>query len=229
GLLAVVVFLSHLPIFYPRRRQLFAWRKRLAALMGVHYNLAPGMLGLLLEDDVQMAKYLQRFLSEHQVPYPLPYYDAAGRYLFASGAKVDVLANALLRAVGRGHDNELFVLLADLLELEDRLGPLLRAVKVARARHHQVMIVCPWPPNLSPPEKNDPEGRKHEKALFRGDLPLRDTLVLTTAARFHRAFHRLRRTFARLGGPVICARDEDTPRRILDQMQRLRVLERGRP
>ena len=46
--------------------------------------------------------------------------------MFAAPEKVAVLADALLRAVARGRDNELFVLLADLLELDNALDPLLR-------------------------------------------------------------------------------------------------------
>ncbi len=80
----------------------------------------------MLEDDDAFSLLLQRFLSEHQVPYSLPLYGPEGRYLFAAPEKVPVLADALLRAVGKGRDNELFVLLADLLELDDCLDPLLR-------------------------------------------------------------------------------------------------------
>ena len=113
------------------------------------YGLAPGGLAALLEDDDAFVLLLQRFLSEHQVPYTLPLYDSEGRYLFAAPEKVPVMADALVRAVGRGRDNELFVLLADLLELnEEALDPLLRAVRVALGRHHQVMLICPWPPGL---------------------------------------------------------------------------------
>ena len=64
-----------------------------------------------------------------------------------------MLAATLLRSVGKGHDNELFVLLVDLIELSDRLEPLLRAVRVALARHHQVIVVCPWPLALIMPRK----------------------------------------------------------------------------
>ena len=84
-----------------------------------------------MEDDDRFSNCLQRFLAEHHVPYPLPLYDHRGRYLFASPTKVKVLADALVRAVGKGHDNELYVLLADLLELTEDLAPFLRAVKVA--------------------------------------------------------------------------------------------------
>src|SRR5207248_1055609 len=104
-----------------RERRLARWRKQLAAVLSARYGLAPGGLALLLEDDAQCALLLQRFLAEHHVPYPLPLYDAEGRYLFAAPGKVEVLAQALVAAVGKGHDNELFVLLADLLELDAAL------------------------------------------------------------------------------------------------------------
>ncbi len=75
---------------------------------------------------------LQRFLAEHQVSYPALLYDQEGRYLFRSPEKLGVLADALLAAVTRGKDNELFVLLADLLEMGPDLTRLERAVCLAR-------------------------------------------------------------------------------------------------
>src|SRR5439155_6570346 len=57
------------------RRRLYAWRKRLAALIAVRYRLAVGALALLLEDDAACARWLQRFLADHQVPYEVPLYD----------------------------------------------------------------------------------------------------------------------------------------------------------
>ncbi|MFX9065594.1 hypothetical protein ABTN38_19505, partial [Acinetobacter baumannii] len=83
--------------------------------------------------------------------------------------KIEVLSGALLRAVSQGRDNELFVLLADLLELTEHLGPLLRAVKVALARHHQVMVVCPWPVDVpAPPAHYKPSS----EPLPAGSMPL---------------------------------------------------------
>jgi uncharacterized protein (DUF58 family) len=208
-------------LFYRRRWQQRR-RKRLAALLSVRYGLAPGGLGLLLEDDALCSVYLQRFLNDHQVPYALPFYDARGRYLFASPGKVDVLAGALLRAVGKGHDNELFVLLADLLELTDDLAPLLRAVKVTLARHHQVLVLCPWPPGVPPPDDRRRPAGAEPTALpgLLGDVQEAD------AVRFRRAFQRLRRTFARLGVPALCAQSGDPVRLVLDRLNRLRVLGR---
>jgi hypothetical protein len=190
----------------------------------VRHGLAPGGLEALLEDDELMAVHLQRFLAEHQVPYRLPLYDWRGNYLFASPEKVDVLARALLQSVGKGHDNELFVLLADLIELSDRLGPLLQAVRVALARHHRVMVVCPWPPGLPPPGAVEDS----PSPLPPPGIGVGPALRRTTAARFHRAFAELRQTFGRMGVPVICAASGEPVRLILDRMDRLRLVGRRR-
>jgi uncharacterized protein (DUF58 family) len=216
-----VLGLTQRLLFYRRRWQLRR-RKRVAALLAVRYGLAPGGLGLLLEDDAYCSVYLQRFLNEHHVPYALPFYDARGRYLFASPGKVEVLAGALLRAVGKGHDNELYVLLADLLELTDDLAPLLRAVKVTLARHHQVLVLCPWPPGVPPPDDRRQSTPVEPAALpgLLGDVREAD------AVRFRRAFQRLRRTFARFGVPVLCAQSGDPVRLVLERLNRLRVLGR---
>jgi hypothetical protein len=199
-----------------RKRRLARWRKRLAAILAERYSLGPGGLGILLEDDEQFSLCMQRFLAEHQVPYPLPLYDRRGRYLFASPGKIGVLAGALVRAVGKGHDNELFVLLVDLLELVDQLEPLLCAVKTALARHHKVLVICPWPPGIPPPparEKLDrsPPSVTNSQGLRTTDYGLRTT----TTQRLHWAFGRLRRAFIRLGVPVICADSGDPVRLIL--------------
>jgi uncharacterized protein (DUF58 family) len=227
--------------FFVNQRRRLRWRKGLAALLSVRYGLAPGGLGMLLEDDDAFGQYLQRFLTDHHVPYPLPLYDRQGRYLFAAPAKVKVLATALLRAVGKGHDNEMFVLLADLLELEEELGPLLRAVRVALARHHRVMLVCPWPPGVPTPgekrqgdKETSRQGDDERTAMEQragnagGPVSLSSRLRQTTAQRFHGGYHRLRRTFARLGVPVVCARSGDPARLILERLDMLRELGRKR-
>jgi uncharacterized protein (DUF58 family) len=218
------VYRSFSLFFASRRRAQTRWRKQLAALLSIRSGLAPAGVGLLLEDDEALVAALQRFLAEHHIPYPLPLYDRRGQYLFTSPGKVEVLAQALLRAVGKGHDNELFVLLVDLLELTDELAPLLRAVKVSLARHHQVFVICPWPPGIPPPDSR--QSLQHTAQT----LPREDVQLLmreATAARLHHAYHRLRKTFARMGVPVVCAESGDPVRLILDRLNRLRALGLG--
>jgi uncharacterized protein (DUF58 family) len=207
------------------RGRRYVQRKRLAAHLAVRYDLGPGGLALLMEDEERLAVYLQRFLAEHGVPFPLSLYNTQGRYLFASPEKVQTLSRALLAAVGKGHDNELFVLLADLLELDEALEPLLRAVKVARARHHRVLIVCPWPPGAPPPEE---EARGRRKRRRRRDQDwLRHALLESMFSRLYRAFRKLRRTFARMGVQVVCAENSDSVALILRRVDQLRSLQRG--
>jgi uncharacterized protein (DUF58 family) len=217
-----------LPLFVsPTRRRLVVMRKRLAALFAVRYALADGGLAALLEDDDAFMALLQRFLAEHRVPYPAPLYEAQGRYAFAAPAKIDVLSAALLRAVGKGRDNELFVLLVDLLELDDRLGPLLAAVRVAVARHHQVLVFCPWPEGLPLPRRDGDEvpALAYRELL---KLPLAAALERITVTRYHRAYRLLRRAFGKLGVPVYCAAEADSVQLILDRLERLRGMHRSR-
>jgi uncharacterized protein (DUF58 family) len=219
----------------PWRRTHHRLRKQLVALLSVRYSLTPGGLALLLEDDERCVLYLQRFLADHHIPYELPFYDDQGRYLFAAPGKAEVLAGALLRAVRRGRDNELFVLLADFLEIVEHLGPVLAAVKVARARHHQVILVCPWPPGVPPPLRaSRPSGPRQELGAHssparhaRTAAQQRVALRSTTARRFDLAFHQVRGAIARLGVAVLCAREGDAVSLILNRLERLRVQERG--
>jgi hypothetical protein len=212
-------------------RRNYMRRKQLAALLAVQYEIGPGGLAALLEDDLLCSRCLQRFLADHQVSADIPLYDFQGRYLFAAQKKIDVLTKALLRSVARGRDNELFVLLADVLELDDRLEPLLAAVKVALARHHHVMLVCPWPPGLPPALEEsaaDANPRLPGWLSQVNDSPMLHALLRrTNVLRFHAAYRRVRRMFSRLGVPVIMAVQEDSVRLILDRLERLRAMERG--
>jgi hypothetical protein len=218
--LALLLLFAGVLLVTWRVRRLARWRKRLAALLSERYGLAPGGLAALLEDDDAFSLLLQRFLAEHQVPYALPLYDADGRYLFAAPEKVPVLAQALLQAVGRGHDNELYVLFVDLLELDDRLAPLLGAVRVALSRHHQVLLVCPWPPGLEQPDDGPGPG----PALPRPAGAPVQLIVRAAVARFHDAYRRVRRAFTRLGVPVVCAAGDEPVPLILDRLDRLRAV-----
>jgi uncharacterized protein (DUF58 family) len=216
-----------------RHRRTAGWRKALAALLAARYGPTPGGLSAYLEDDDAFALALQRFLAEHRVPFELPLYDAAGRYQFAAPAKVAVLAAALLRAVGRGRDNELFVLLADLVELGDDLAPLLRAAGVALARHHQVLVVCPWPAGLPLPDTDGGEEEAGDAGPWwarerrRGGDDKLTGLREATVLRYHQAYRVLRRAFGRLGVPVVCAAGGAPAALILERLDRLRRV-RGR-
>jgi uncharacterized protein (DUF58 family) len=192
-----------------------AMRKRMAAILSVTQGAAPGGLSALMEDDGLFGQALQRFLADHHVPYPVPMYDWRGKYLFARPEKAEVLADVLLRAVRRGHDNELFVLLVDLYDLHERVEPLRRAVRVALGRHHRVILVCPWPPDMPQPGEVFP-GQGNDNAVLR-------ILRRAVVDRYHRAFENVRRDFGRVGVTVVNALQGEPVQLILDRMEQLRV------
>jgi uncharacterized protein (DUF58 family) len=226
-LLVVYLFLRCLPLlFKPRQRRMIERRKEMSALLSVKHGLAPGGVALLMEDNDRFAQETQHFLGEHHIPCPLALYDEHGRYLFAAPGKIDVLTAALLRAVARGHDNEMFVVLADLLELSDHFDPFLRAVRVALARHHQVVFICPWPPGLPRPEDDErKQKRRRRPATLRVNTQddLYRLVRQMTEDRLHLAYRRLRQALTRMGVTVICAEDNLSAQLILDRMDRLRV------
>lgn len=191
-------------------------RKQLAAIFAVRYGPCPGGLQAIMEDDDLYSLCLQRFLADHQVPVAPPLYDERGNYLFASEEKVRTLADALTKAAGRGRDNELFVILADLVEVEGRLEPLLQSVRVALGRHHQVVVVCAWPRGVPLPRAGGNKRGPNRESV--GGL-----LLGLALDRLQVNYARLRRSFARLGVQVTCAGSEESVPLILERLQRLRA------
>ncbi|MGF1583456.1 MAG: DUF58 domain-containing protein [Gemmataceae bacterium] len=198
-------------------------RKQLSALLAFHYQLGPGGIGWLMEDQTAFAHYTQQFLGEHHVPYQPPLYSENGQYLFAAPEKIEKLTQALLRAIARGKDNELFVLVVDLLELEDHLEPLLKAVKVALARHHEVVVVCPWPPRIPLPKSKRSKIEREDELLDLLTISNVRRLIHEAAGlRMQKAYERLRQRFGKLGVSVVCAAHDDSVRLVVDKLDRLR-------
>jgi uncharacterized protein (DUF58 family) len=204
----------------PGRHRIYRLRKKVAAIVAVRQRLGPAGLAWLLEDDVACSQHLQQFLAEHHVAAPLPLYDEEGRYRFGSPTKVEHLAKALLGAVVRGKENELFVLLVDLLETGPHLEPLLRAVRVALARHHQVQVICPWPPGVALPGKVNPPP-------VPGPRVVQEYLARASTVRLQQAYQRLQEAFAQLGVGVIAAPEDQAVSLILSRLHKLRGWQRS--
>jgi hypothetical protein len=209
-------------------------RKRLAALFTVMDGAPVGNVTLLVEDDDLFSQRAQLFLAHHHIRYPLELYDANGNYLFRSESKLNTLARALNYSIARGHDNELFVIMADLIELDRYLEPLLKSVKVAIGRHHQVMVICPWLPEIPPPmqeygeEPDRKELRKFMAPAVRHLRVLEGEIMRDTLVRYHQAFYRVRKAFAKLGVILIRADEGEPVRMILKRLEQLRTLRRRR-
>jgi uncharacterized protein (DUF58 family) len=224
--------------FGARRLQLTR-RKQLAALFALQDGTGPGGVERLIHDDAAFAARVGRFLEEHQVRCPVPLYDDHGRFRYRCAGKARVLADAIIRAVGVARDNELYVLLADLTELGEDLNPLLRAARVARTRHHQVLVIVPWPGDVPPPETDHgdhPAGpdsagppweptkrsrRKPPRPLDR-QAKLLKVVKASLTRQYHEAFRHLRRAMGRVGATVVRVNEGDPVQLVLDRLDRLR-------
>lgn len=228
-LIALVLWLTHgvSGMIEPWRSERLR-RKQLGLLFATLDGDRAGAESHYLQDDQVFARRAQRFLADHHARYPVRLYDARGRYLFHGRPKIDVLVKALNYAVARGRDNELFVLLVDLLDLADDLDLLVRAVRVAVARHHQVMILIPWQEDVPDPPREVPADdgriplRKAERFAVGGYRAIADELTRDFVAGYHRAFFKLRREFGRLGVIVVRADHGEPVQMVLDRLDRLR-------
>jgi hypothetical protein len=99
----------------------------------------------LLHDDALMATFTQHFLSQTGLSWMTPVVAIRGRGFHDGIARMDLLSRALTTAALQAKDNEVFVVLADLLECAPSISHLLPAVKMVLARHHRIAFVCPTP------------------------------------------------------------------------------------
>jgi len=125
------------------------------------------------------------------------------------------------QAIFRGRDNELFVLLIDLIELDTVLDPLIRTIRVARARHHQVLVICPWLSGVPlPGEMIVTPSRSLDKPMTVKALQshLREQMV----QRYHHAYDRVKHELARFGITILAYSSDTSAKVILERMERLR-------
>ena len=140
--------------FGDRKKELIR-RKQLTRSLSLQDGTGPDGIERYIHDDEAYAARVAAFLQHHLLRCPVPLYDDHGQYRFRCAGKAPVLAQAMVRAVSRARDNELFVVMADLAELGHDLTPVVKACRVARARHHHVLVIVPWPADV--PSPDDPE------------------------------------------------------------------------
>lgn len=202
----------------PSRRK----KLHIAAFLCGYYELPSNATASMLEADEVLSRWLQRFLAEHQAPYRGSLFDQRGNYLFDDRDKIASFAKLIQRAVLHGQDNELFVVIAELCDPEYDLRPLLKAIKVARARHHRVMILCAWPPGV--PTRN--ESSDNTDSLLSDPASRADVMSdVALYALQHRqaAFVKLQREVGRLRVPVAPASATTAPKLVLSQLELIRA------
>jgi hypothetical protein len=137
---------------------------------------------------------------------------------------MDVLAAAVLRAVSAARDNELYVVMADLVEVADDCEPLVRAIRVARARHHHVLVIVPWPEGVPVPAESGSRKRPVAMPAAKGYRPLRIAQLVQAGLvrQYQRRFTHVRSELTRVGASVLRFAEDDPVRVVLDRLDRVR-------
>ena len=183
-------------------------RYRLAGVIAQLYRLSPAKQLQLVYDDPLMATFTQHFLSQSGMSWMEPVVSIRNRGFHDGMARMEILSSALARAVSQARDNEVFVILADLLECVPSLSHLMPAVKMALARHHRVAFVCPSPTFLRPTA---------ESTVIHS-LSAEDLLLAAEQIRMRELAARLQFELRRIGAAVSISGEASAIHLILSQM-----------
>lgn len=173
------------PIF---NRSVYLAKWRLANLFSILYGLSPLECCKLAANDSLLGKYADRMLTEN-----------GQSHLVANAAPANsenwsqTLSNAIHTAILRARDNEIFVILSDAVQYHDQLDKLLDAVKVAVARHHRVLVICPEHTTAS----NDNNGLDATTALLQTGATAADVEAAILASAADLAIDDIQRTARR--------------------------------
>ncbi len=90
-------------------------RYRLVGLLSALYDLSPKQQAACMLSDTPLAAPLQRFLSEAGLPWMAPLLPTQDEPSRQAHRRMEAISRAMLRSIMHAHDNEVFVILADLL------------------------------------------------------------------------------------------------------------------
>lgn len=136
----------------PSRQKALQERRLIACILAERYGLRTDHVVDLMHDDNQFAQYAQRMLAEFGVAWMDPLVSVRDRGFHDGMATMELLSKALTDAVATARDNEVYVVMANLLECATNISQLLPALKVALSRHHRVVFVVPTPTFRRPAE-----------------------------------------------------------------------------
>ncbi len=124
-------------------------RYELAAGLATVLNLQPLEQMESMFDDLKLANHIQSFVTRMGMAWMEPISSQASDN--ERGKKqIQQLSESIVRAVLHARDNEVFVVLADLMECAPHVDALLPAFRLALARHHRIVVVCPTSTFLRP-------------------------------------------------------------------------------
>ncbi len=181
----------------------------LAGVLAELYQMSPLKHVQLMHDDALMATFTQHFLSQTGLSWMNPVVAIRGRGFHDGMAKMEMLGRALTSAVLQARDNEVFVVLADLLECTPSIAHLMPAIKMVLARHHRIAFVCPTP-TFKRPTAASTEIDSHSAEHL---------LLVAEQSRNRDLSIRLQRELRRVGATVAFAGEQNAIQLVLSEME----------
>lgn len=172
----------------PARQKALLERQRISCILAERYRLKTNEIVDLMHDDNKFAEYAQRMLAEFGVAWMDPLVSARDRGFHDGMATMELLSKALTDAVATARDNEVYVVMANLLECATNISQLLPAVKMALSRHHRVVFVVPTPTFKRPATVWTPEDPTDVESLLARAEDLR---TMELESRLKQSLHRL--------------------------------------
>jgi hypothetical protein len=129
-------------------------RIQVCNVLAEHYQLNDLEHVQMIVDDNVNAKWMQKFLCEHGREWIFPMIPEEDVPHFLSQSAISFLVRSVQQAVQFAKDNEVFVLMVDLLSSDRDMSGLIQALKVARGKHHRVVVVS-QSPSFEPIEKGN--------------------------------------------------------------------------
>ena len=111
----------------------------------------------------------------------------------------------------------MFILLIDLFDRESHWGPLLDAIRIARARHHDVLVVSAWPTEFTMPATGIADETRLRPSAF-GSISHASAL----AEQYFRSHERLSHELSRVGVTLALARLEEAVPEVLRRVENMR-------
>ena len=191
----------------PHSRRRFREHFLLAGVLAEVFQLSAAQQVRLVHHASYMAEYIQRFLDQSGVAWMEPVAEADQQ--ITHEARMNLLSDSLVKAVSHARDNEVFVVLADLLEHASHIKQLLPAVKMALGRHHRVAFVCPSPTFRRPTTASTIHKSNSIDDLMAAaeQIQMRDNVA------------KLHRKLRRLGATVTCSGEQEAIHLVLSEME----------
>jgi uncharacterized protein (DUF58 family) len=199
---------TFLPIA-PWKRRLFYRRTLLANVLAGVYGLSVSQIVDLVHDDRMMARFAQRLLSEAGVSWMPPLVETRSQGFHDGMATMEMLSTAIADSVATARDNEVYVVMANLMECATNISHVLPAIKLALARHHRVIFVFPTPSFRRPQPAPEADSDMNAAELFDRAEGLRNRELAS----------RLQRELRRLGATVAFSGEQEAIRMVLTETE----------